>query len=92
MVQQGLGIGDPCTFRLIVKNITSLSPQTDPLRVEAEAALADVLASFENLESVLGGAVRSGATQPDEAVRKAFGTAFSANARLEASIKAVLAV
>uniref|UniRef100_A0A803NN18 Uncharacterized protein n=1 Tax=Cannabis sativa TaxID=3483 RepID=A0A803NN18_CANSA len=41
-----------CTFRLIVKNAASLLGDKDPLKLEAEAILADLIRSFSSLQTV----------------------------------------
>ncbi|OMO75125.1 hypothetical protein COLO4_26312 [Corchorus olitorius] len=41
-----------CTFRLIVKNAASLLEKTNPVKLEAEAMLDDLISSFTSLNSL----------------------------------------
>lgn len=43
-----------CTFRLIVKNAASLLDDKDPIKLEAEAKLSDLIRSFVVLSGVAG--------------------------------------
>lgn len=43
-----------CTFRLIVKNAASLLDDKDPIKLEAEAKLSDLIRSFVALSGVAG--------------------------------------
>ncbi|KAF5943231.1 hypothetical protein HYC85_020873 [Camellia sinensis] len=41
-----------CTFRLVVKNASSLLDDNDPIKLEAEASLRDLVRSFTSLNAV----------------------------------------
>ncbi|KAI8003356.1 hypothetical protein LOK49_LG08G00474 [Camellia lanceoleosa] len=41
-----------CTFRLVVKNASSLLDDNDPIKLEAEASLTDLVRSFTSLNAV----------------------------------------
>ncbi|KAJ6329752.1 hypothetical protein OIU77_011252 [Salix suchowensis] len=41
-----------CTFRLILKNAVSLLDKTDPVKLEAEAILNDLIRSFTSLDGL----------------------------------------
>ncbi|KAL0438545.1 UNVERIFIED_CONTAM: hypothetical protein Slati_2337500 [Sesamum latifolium] len=41
-----------CTFRLIVKNASSLLDDKDPIKLEAEAKLSDLIRSFSSLNGI----------------------------------------
>lgn len=41
-----------CTFRLIVKNASSLLDDKDPIKLEAEAKLSDLVRSFSSLNGI----------------------------------------
>ena len=41
-----------CTFRLILKNAASLLDDKDPVKLEAEAMLNDLISSFTSLDDV----------------------------------------
>ncbi|KAK4429255.1 hypothetical protein Salat_1225800 [Sesamum alatum] len=41
-----------CTFRLIVKNASSLLDDRDPIKLEAEAKLSDLIRSFSSLNGI----------------------------------------
>lgn len=41
-----------CTFRLIVKNASSLLDDKDPLKLEAESKLSDLIRSFSSLSDM----------------------------------------
>jgi len=44
LLQRQLGVGDPCTFRLIEKNVVSLLPPSkDQLKEEAAESLTSLL-------------------------------------------------
>jgi hypothetical protein len=76
--------------RLIVKNVTDLNKEGDPLKVRAYAALDETLASLESLDSALL-AVRGEAAQAAlPAAKTAFARALKANKELEAAVLAVL--
>ncbi|XP_051124020.1 uncharacterized protein LOC127246604 isoform X2 [Andrographis paniculata] len=42
-----------CTFRLIVKNASSLLDDRDPIKLEAEAKLSDLIRSFSSLNDIV---------------------------------------
>lgn len=56
--QSNTGV-EVCTFRLIVKNASSLLDDKDPLKLEAESKLDDLIRSF----SSLSGMAREGGVQ-----------------------------
>ena len=53
MMTQNLGLADPCTFRIIVKNVTVLMDDDDALKVETQDVLAQVVSSYEFLDDLL---------------------------------------
>jgi hypothetical protein len=53
MMTQNLGLADPCTFRIVVKNVTVLMDEDDALKMETKAVLAQVVSSYELLDDLL---------------------------------------
>ncbi|CAN1835793.1 hypothetical protein LINPERHAP1_LOCUS34539 [Linum perenne] len=54
MFQASTGV-EVCTFTLILKNAASLLAKKDPVKLEAEAMLLDLIRSFTSLSSVANG-------------------------------------
>ena len=53
MMTQNMGLADPCTFRIVVKNVTALMDDDDALKVETKEVLAQVVSSYEFLDDLL---------------------------------------
>jgi nitrate/nitrite-specific signal transduction histidine kinase len=58
---QNLGLADPCTFRIVVKNVTVLMDDDDTLKIETKAVLAQLVSSYELLDDLILSADEFGA-------------------------------
>ncbi|KAG0566522.1 hypothetical protein KC19_7G069800, partial [Ceratodon purpureus] len=55
-----------CTFKLVLKNASSLLPDDDPVKLNAVAALDDLIRSFIAVDTLLTSGGASAATQRDD--------------------------
>jgi hypothetical protein len=53
LMAASMKLSDPCTFRLLIKNVTLLLPDRHPLRLEAYATLDTLVQVYGRLDSAL---------------------------------------
>jgi hypothetical protein len=53
LITQNMNLADPCTFRIVVKNVTVLMDDTDPLKIATKDCLAQLVRSFELLDDLV---------------------------------------
>jgi hypothetical protein len=88
MMTQNLGLADPCTFRIIVKNVTVLMDDDDSLKMETKAVLAQVVRSYEFLDDLILSADEFAAdAETIEKVEPALARTIELEQRLKEQIK-----
>lgn len=81
-----------CTFRLIVKNAASLLDDKDPIKLEAEAKLSDLIRSFVVLSGVAGDTNNQVASNSRQRIANALQDTISSLNDFEQGIKNCLEV
>lgn len=84
IMTQNIGVADPCTFRIIVKNVTVLMDDTDALKMETKEVLAQVVGAYEFLDDLILSADEFAA---EEETKGQVGPAIARTIELEQKLK-----
>jgi len=90
LLTQQLKFADPCTFRLIVKNVTDLSPPSEAQ--EGKQLVQNIIQSYSLLDVYLEDAIQGGGSSALPRVQEQLASTQSQVAALESFVVKVLGV
>jgi hypothetical protein len=89
LATQSLGLADPCTLRLVLKNVTSL--EGPAVRAQAAGVMGDAVAAFERADAALSDARATGGAAALASAKAGVAAARAAVDGVEALVMDVLA-
>jgi|APGre2960657404_1045060.scaffolds.fasta_scaffold83863_2 hypothetical protein len=90
LATQAFGIADPCTLRLVLKNVTSL--EGPAVKAQAAGVVADAVAAFERADAALSEARATGGAAALASAKAGVAAARAAVDSVEALLVDVLAM
>jgi hypothetical protein len=84
-------LADPCTYRIVAKSTTLLLPPDDPVKVEAYAALDELIRTYQRLDDSLLQAAEID-SETEAQVRPLLAKAITGMERLRAALIASIEI